>query len=176
MEAIHIFSAVESRKERSDGKVDPITTEIIRNALNSAANQMKQALCRTAFSPIIYEVLDFAAAIYDTEYRLLAQAPSLPLFMGTLNFCVEEAVKGVGGIDQLNDGDIIIYNNPYGTGAHQQDVALVMPIFSHEGTALLGYAAIKAHWLDIAAKDPYCSDTVDYFQEGTIFPGVKLFD
>src|SRR3954449_696624 len=80
---------------------DPITAEVIRHGLNSAANQMKRALIRTAFSPIIYEVLDFAVAIYDTEIRLLAQAPSLPLFMGTMNFCVQAAVEAVGGVDVL---------------------------------------------------------------------------
>lgn len=171
---IHTFTAVPKKENLSLDNVDPIRTEIIRNALNSAANQMKQALCRTAFSPIIYEVLDFASAIYDKDVRLLAQAPSLPLFMGTLNFCVEEAVKAVGGEANLFEGDIIIYNNPFGTGAHQPDVALVMPVFCKE--RLIGYTAIKAHWLDIGAKDPYCSDTIDYFQEGIIFPGVKIFE
>src|SRR3954452_1671691 len=79
---------------------DPITTEVIRHGLNSAANQMKRALVRTAFSPIIYEVLDFAVAMYDDQVRLLAQAPSLPLFMGTMNYCVEYAVAAVGGADR----------------------------------------------------------------------------
>lgn len=151
---------------------DPITTEVVRHALNSAANQMKRALVRTAFSPVIYEVLDFAVAIYDKDLRLLAQAPSLPMFMGTLNFCVEEAVKGVGGVGNLNEGDIIIYNWPYGTGSHPQDLAVVMPAFSKG--ELIGYSCIKGHWLDIAGKDPYCTDTVDVFQEGTIYPGVKI--
>src|SRR6266536_6164354 len=91
---------------------DPITTELIRNGLNSAANQMKRALVRTAFSPIIYEVLDFAVALYDRRIRLLAQAPSLPLFMGTMNFCVAAAVAGVGGEEKLEPGDIILYNWP----------------------------------------------------------------
>src|SRR5438445_11536999 len=89
---------------------DPITTEVIRHGLNSAANQMKRALIRTAFSPVIYEVLDFAVAIYDRQIRLLAQAPSLPLFMGTMNFCVKAAVEAVGGQDGHSPGDIIIYN------------------------------------------------------------------
>src|SRR5918998_6772185 len=80
---------------------DPITTEVIRHGLNSAANQMKRALVRTAFSPVIYEVLDFAVAIYDDKLRLLAQAPSLPMFMGRLSFCVEAAVAAVGGPDAL---------------------------------------------------------------------------
>jgi N-methylhydantoinase B len=153
---------------------DPVTTEIVRQALNAAAEQMKRALIRTSFSPVIYEVLDFAAALYDRDVNLLAQAPSLPTFMGTMSFCVTAAVEAVGGEEALESGDIILYNVPYGTGSHPQDVAVVMPVFLGDGE-LVGYAAIKAHWLDIGGKDPYSTDTVDVFQEGTIFPGVKLF-
>jgi N-methylhydantoinase B len=153
---------------------DPIMTEVIRHGLNSAANQMKRALIRTAFSPIIYEVLDFAVAIYDRQIRLLAQAPSLPLFMGTMNFCIEAAVEAVGGEEALEPGDIILYNYPYGTGSHPQDAAVVMPIYLHDDE-LIGYSTIKGHWLDIGGKEPYSTDTVDVFQEGTIFPGVKLY-
>jgi N-methylhydantoinase B len=156
------------------GDADVITTEVIRQGLCSAARRMKQTLVRTAFSPVIYEVLDFAAAIYDDQVRLLAEAPSLPIFMGTMSFCVEEAVAGVGGPQALRDGDIIIYNSPYGTGSHAQDCAVVMPAF-RGGNELVGYATIKGHLLDIGAKDPYSTDTVDVFQEGTIFPGVFLY-
>ena len=63
-------------KKNTNNDVDPITTEIIRNSLNSAAEQMKRTLVRCSFSPIIYEVLDFASAIYDTNYCMLAQSPS----------------------------------------------------------------------------------------------------
>ncbi len=153
---------------------DPITTEIIRHGLNSAAEQMKRALIRTAFSPVIYEVVDFAVAIYDRQVRLLAQAPSLLIFMGTMSFCVEAAVEAVGGEEALEPGDIILYNYPYGTGSHPQDCAVVMPVFLHD-EELIGYTTIKGHWLDIGGKEPYSTDTVDVFQEGTIFPGVKLY-
>ena len=152
---------------------DPVRTEVVRHGLDSAATQMKRALVRTAFSPIVYEVLDFAVALYDREVRMLAQAPSLPLFMGRLSFCVENAVAAVGGENVLEPGDVILYNHPFGTGSHPQDAALVMPIFLHD-EELVGYAAVKAHWLDIGGKEPYATDTVDMFQEGTIFPGVKL--
>ena len=147
---------------------------MIRQALGSVARRMKQTLVRTAFSPVIYEVLDFAAAMYDDRVRLLAEAPSLPIFMGTMSFCVEEAVAGVGGPDVLRDGDVILYNSPYGTGSHAQDCAVVMPVFLG-GKEIVGYAAIKGHLLDIGGKDPYSTDTVDVFQEGTIFPGVWLY-
>jgi N-methylhydantoinase B len=160
---------------RRSGTVDadPVTTEIIRHGCNAAADQMKRALVRTSFSPVIYEVLDFAAALYDRDVCLLAQAPSLPVFMGTMSFCVRAAVDAVGGEEALEPGDIILFNDPYGTGSHPQDAAMVMPIYLDE-RELVGYAAIKAHWLDIGGKDPYSTDTVDVFQEGTIFPGVKI--
>jgi N-methylhydantoinase B len=151
---------------------DPIRTEVIRQALNAAAIQMRQAFVRTAFSPVIYEVYDFACALYDTEFRLLSQALGLQHFMGRLSFCVALAVEAVGGEEELEAGDILLYNIPYGTGAHAQDAAVIMPIFFDE--RVVGYSAIKAHWLDIGGKDPYSTDTVDVFQEGTIFPGVKL--
>ena len=160
----------------SSGAVDsnPVTTEIVRHSLNSAANQMKRALVRTAFSPVIYEVLDFAVAIYDRKIRMLAQAPSLPGFMGTMSFCVEAAVANAGGEEALEPGDILLYNIPYGSGSHPQDAAVVMPVFLGDGT-LIGYTTIKGHWLDIGGKEPYCTDTVDVFQEGTIYPGIKLY-
>jgi N-methylhydantoinase B len=156
----------------AEAAADPVLTEVIRHSLNSAAAQMKAALVRTAFSPIIYEVLDFAVALYDERVRLLAQAPSLPMFMGRLSFCVQAAVEAVGGPEALDPGDVLLYNDPFGTGSHPQDAAVIAPVFL-DGE-LIGYAAIKAHWLDIAGKDPYSTDTVDLFQEGTIFPGVKL--
>ncbi len=87
---------VEANPGLAEG-ADPVTTEIIRQGLNAAADQMKQSLIRTAFSPIIYEALDFAVAFYDADMCMLAQAPTLPAFMGTLGFCVREAVEGVGG-------------------------------------------------------------------------------
>ena len=170
--SIDIFQSKELKKNKKI-KTDPVTSEIIRNSLNSAAEQMKKALVRSAFSPIIYEVLDFASAIYDKNYCMLSQSPSLPGFMGTLSFCVEQAVKEVGGEENIFDGDIIIYNNPYGSGSHSQDAALVKPVFIEN--KLIGYTAIKAHWLDTGGKEPYSTDTVDVFQEGTIYPGLKLY-
>ena len=143
------------RATGSSADADPITTEVIRHGLNSAAEAIKRTLIRTSMSPIIYEVLDFAAVIYDRQIRLLAQAPSLPLFMGTMSYCIEAAVQEVGGENALAPGDIVLLNNPYQTGSHQQDAAVVMPIFLPEGGELIGYSAIKAHWLDIGAKEMY---------------------
>jgi N-methylhydantoinase B len=157
----------------SSAAVDAITTEVIRNGLNSAAQQMRRALIRTAFSPTLYEMIDFAVALYDREVRLLAQSSGLPIFMGSLGYATEAAVEAVGGEAALEPGDILLYNVPYLTGSHPQDAGMVMPVFMDNG-GLVGYASIKAHWMDLGAKAPYCTDTTDVFQEGTIFPGVKL--
>jgi N-methylhydantoinase B len=84
---------------------DPITTEVIRHGPDAAADQMRIVLRRTAFSSVIYEMTDFAAALYDTQLRLLAQAQALPVFLGTMSFCVESAVEKVGGPEALEPGD-----------------------------------------------------------------------
>jgi N-methylhydantoinase B len=162
------------RGSRAGVSMDPATTEVIRHSLHSAAEQMRRALIRTAFSPIIYDVLDFAVALYDRERRLLAQAPGLPNFLGTMGFCVDAAVDAVGEAS-LAPGDVILYNYPYLSGSHQEDVSVVEPVFLANGE-LVGYAAIKAHWLDIGAKDYFATDTLDYHQEGVVFPGVKLYE
>lgn len=170
---ISVFEVPGSGAHTTEG-ADPVVTELIRNSLISAADQMKRALIRTSFSPIVYEAMDFAVVLYDKDIRLLSQAPTLPTFMGTMNFCVEAAVKGAGGPGNMEPGDIVLYNWPYNTGSHAQDAAVVMPVFLDDGE-LVGYAACKAHWMDIAAKAPYCTDTTDIFQEGVFFPGIKIY-
>jgi N-methylhydantoinase B len=155
------------------GAVDPITAEVVRHALVSAAEQMKRALVRTAFNPVIYEVFDFAVAIYDRQVRLLSQALGMQHFMGRLGFGIEASVAAVGGEESLDPGDILFHNVPYLSGAHANDAAVLMPVFV--AGELVGYTAITAHWLDVGGKDPYSTDTVDVFQEGTLFPGVKLY-
>jgi len=174
MSAVSAATAVSIPGATGCSRVDPTTTEIVRQSLNSAANQMKRTLMRTAFSPIIFDALDFAVALYDREIRMLAQSPTIPAFMGTLSFCVEAAVEGVGGTECLESGDILIYNVPYGSGSHAQDLAIIAPVFI-EDVGLVGYAVSKAHQFDIGAKNTYCTDTTDVFQEGVLFPGVKLF-
>jgi N-methylhydantoinase B len=157
----------------SHGPVDPITTEVIRNGLVNAAEHMKVVLCRAAYSPVIYEMYDFACALFDRQVRILGQGRGMPLFLGTLGPSVTAIVEAVGGEDSLRPGDVLFSTYGYDIGSHQQDAAVVLPGF-HDGE-LIGYAAVKAHHLDIGAKTPYCTDTTDIFQEGAIFPGVRLW-
>jgi N-methylhydantoinase B len=152
---------------------DPVRTEVIRHGLQTAAEQMALALRRTAFSSVIYEVNDFACALYDDQRRLLAQAPVFPLFLGTLHFCIDAALRAVGGVECLAPGDVVFTNYAYDVGSHAQDAVVVVPAFFEE--RVTGYAVVKAHHLDFGAKEFFCTDTTDVFQEGTIVPGVKLY-
>jgi N-methylhydantoinase A len=160
------------RPERG-GEVDTVLTEIIRQGLLSAAEQMKIALRRAAFSPIVYDMIDFCCALYDRDVRLLAQAQATPLFLGTMGHCVESCVRAVGGESELARGDVLFSTYAYDIGSHPQDAAIVVPTFV--GDRLVGYAAVKAHHMDMGAKEPFCTDTTDNFQEGVIFPGVRLY-
>ena len=108
----------------------------IRHGLNSAAEQMKRALIRTAFSPDHLRGARLRGRALRPRMRLLAQAPSLPIFMGTMSFCVEAAVEEVGGEDGARaraTSSSTTY--PYGTGSHPQDAAVVMPVFLPDGRA-----------------------------------------
>jgi N-methylhydantoinase B len=153
--------------------VDPVTASIIRHGLDAAADQMLVTLKRTAFSPIIYDVLDGGGALYDRRFRMLSQIQTLPMFTGSLGFCVESVFEQYATREGLQDGDVIVVNDPYLTGTHQWDVAVIVPGFL-DGEPV-AYAAIKAHQLDVGALAPFVSNSTDLFQEGTIYPGVKLF-
>ena len=100
---------------------DPITTEIVRRGVEAAADQMRLSLRRTAFSTLIYEMTDFAAALYDRNVRLLAQGQAVPLFMGTLSFAIESSLARIGGEQNLEPGDVILNTYGYEIGSHPQD-------------------------------------------------------
>lgn len=152
--------------------VDPITVEVIRYELVSAAEEIKKVFKRTTTLAVLYEINDFGISLYDDRLRLMADIPGLPLFSGTLDYCVQACLRQVGP-EGLDPGDTVITNYPFDTGSQTIDVAIVAPII-HRGETL-GYAALKGHMGDNAAIDPYPTYTEDIFQEGVIFPGLKLY-
>ena len=167
------MSTTEIRSNNAGSRIDPVTASIIRHGLDAAADQMLVTLRRTAFSPIIYDMLDGAGAFYDREFRMLSQIQCLPLFTGSLGLCVEAVTKHYADRGGLEPGDVLVVNDPYLTGTHQWDVAIIVPAFL-DGE-IVAYAAIKAHQMDVGAKAPFVSDSTDLYQEGTIYPGVKLY-
>lgn len=152
--------------------VDPITTAVVHNALLTAAREMRDTIQRTSFSPVIYEDRDFACGLLDADANTLAEAPGLTAFMGTLSPGIKRSFEELGK-DDLEPGDVFCTSMPGFTGSHPADMMLWMPIF--HGERLFGFAASKAHLIDVGAKDPYPTDSTDAFQEGLRIPPVKLY-
>jgi N-methylhydantoinase B len=151
------------------------TTEVIRSYLSSAAEEMRRTLIRTAFNPVIYEVLDFGISIYGSDLELIADARSLALFLGANDYAIRKGVEYMGA-ENLERGDIVLMNYPYWNSAHSLDVTLFAPVFADDADKPFAYTCIRAHWMDLGAKDPgYVLDSTDMHQEGLIMPGMKVY-
>jgi len=154
---------------------NPITTEIIRNALVSAANEMNESLFRSAYSPVIYEMKDCAVAIFNEKLQALGQSQGVPLFLGNLEESVKHSTEYYGGLDYYNEGDIFVLNDSYITGTHVNDITVFAPIFYRN--ELVGFSANRAHWLDVGSKDPGAPmNSTEIFQEGIRLGPLKLAD
>lgn len=144
--------------------LDPITTEIIRSAFTAAADQMNATLIRSAYTPVIYEMKDCSVALLDADHRVLGQSAGLPIFLGNLEICTQLTEEAYGR-DGWQPGDVWIMNDSYMTGTHLNDMTVFGPIFV--GDDLVGFAACRAHWLDVGAKDPGGPmDSSEIYQEG----------
>jgi N-methylhydantoinase B len=153
--------------------MDLITVEVIHNYLLSAAKEMERNLMRTSYNTIIYEIRDFGLGIYDDQCRLLAEAPGLAIFTRSNDYGLQKTVEFIGA-ENMEPGDLMLTSYPYWSSAHPLDVLAVSPIFYKD--ELLGYTAIKQHWLDLGQKDPgYVLDSTDVFQEGLLLPAVKIY-
>src|SRR5436853_909876 len=150
-------------------QLDPTTTEIIRNSLVYASEEMGMALRNSAYSPNIRERLDHSAAIFDDQGRLLAQAEHIPVHLGslpsglvkTLEYCHREGIE-------LEKSSMIMVNNPYIAGTHLNDVTVIRPIY--QANRLIAYAANKAHHADVGGNVPgsISIDAETLFDEGVV--------
>jgi len=157
----------------STTSIDPATVEVVRNYFSSAGEEMHNTLVRTAYNTIIYEILDFGITLYDKDLNLIADSPGLSLFLGANDFGIKNGVERVGK-GNLEPGDIMFLNYPYWSSGHVFDVLLFAPYFRED--EIIGYGAVRAHWLDLGAKDnAYILDSTDVHQEGLIMPGVKIY-
>ena len=153
-------------------KPDATTVEVIKGALIYAAEEMGIALRKSAYSPNIKERMDHSCALLDDHRRLIAQAEHIPVHLGSMALAVREGLSQYGGY--LEEGDMILLNDPYISGTHLPDLTLIAPIF-YEG-ALVGYAANKAHHTDVGGRAPgsIAGDSTELYQEGLIIPPVKF--
>src|SRR6185437_9090608 len=154
--------------------VDPISFEVIRNALVAATDEMVLALRRSAYSTNIKTRSDFSCAFFDADLRAVAQGFTQPVHLGSMVDQTPRAVRDYGP-ENLGPGDVIITNEPFPSGVHLNDVTLISPVH-HEGE-LLGYVANLAHHVDVGGGAPASIGAFrEVFQEGVIIPPVKVVD
>jgi N-methylhydantoinase B len=154
--------------------VDPITFEVIRNALVAATDEMVLALKRSAYSTNIKTRSDFSCAFFDAELRSVAQGFAQPVHLGSMVEQVPRAVLDYGAAN-LGPGDVIVTNDPHPSGVHLNDVNLVSPVFA--GGELLGYVSNLAHHVDVGGGAPASIGAFrEVFQEGVIIPPVRLVE
>jgi len=156
--------------------VDAVTVEVIRAALNAAAERMRITMIKTAYNHIISESLDFGCAIFDPDAQMIAQGIGLPVFQGHLGFPIQATIAD-RGLEAFREGDVFIHNDPYtGNGNHLNDVAMSAPVF-WEGR-LTGFVSVKAHWTDVGGPVPSSMQvgSTDFRQEGLRFRSVRLYD
>src|SRR5438874_6660460 len=156
--------------------VDAVTLEVLRNALESIADEMGAVLKRTSFSPNIKERMDASCAIFDAQAQLVAQAEHVPVHLGSMLRSVEATVAAVGGVE---DGDVIIVNDPFTNGSHLPDITVVAPVFApkDQGGRHIAYVATRAHHADVGGMEPGSmpGNSREIYQEGLVIPAVKLY-
>lgn len=154
---------------------DPITLEIIQNSIQAAADEMFAAMRRTAMSAIIYEVLDMGTGITDKYGEMAGSGAGIPAFVGVLDKTVQKIIEKFNQPGDIEPGDVFITNDPYNGGVtHLNDMVLTMPVFADD--EIVAWTANIAHWNDVGGMVPGSMSTTatEIFQEGMIYPGVKL--
>jgi 5-oxoprolinase (ATP-hydrolysing) len=161
--------------------VDPVMLEIFNNLFMSIAEQMGSTLEKTSHSVNIKERLDFSCALFDREGRLIANAPHMPVHLGSMGESVETVIrqnrKG-DGTTAMRPGDVYVLNAPYNGGTHLPDVTVITPVFDEAGAEILFYVASRGHHADIGGITPGSMppDSRSVEEEGVLIDNVKMVD
>lgn len=153
---------------------DIVTLELVQEYLISTVREMRVTMIRTAHSSVIYEGHDFSCALLDAEGNLVAQSEDSPAHVIPLNWQVRQARSSFEGT--LREGDIILVNDPYTSGTHLNDVAMIAPFFT--GDRLSAFSVVRAHWGDVGGMTPgsISGQASEIFQEGLRIPFVKVYE
>nr|VFK46959.1 MAG: 5-oxoprolinase (ATP-hydrolysing) [Candidatus Kentron sp. TC] len=132
--------------------VDPVMLEVFNNLFMSVAEQMGAALVNTAYSVNIKERLDFSCALFDGQGHLVANAPHIPVHLGSMGDSVRAVLRARAG--DLQPGDVLALNNPYNGGTHLPDITVITPVFDASGAQLRFVVASRGHHADIGGATP----------------------
>ena len=156
--------------------VDPVMLEIFNNLFMSIAEQMGFALANTAYSVNIKERLDFSCALFDPDGNLIANAPHMPVHLGSMG----ESIKTVIRENRLTmkPGNVYVLNAPYNGGTHLPDITVITPVFDEAGEGVLFYVGSRGHHADVGGITPGSmppdSKTVE--EEGVLIDNVLLVE
>ena len=154
---------------------DPVLLEVFNNLLMSIAEQMGVTLQNTAYSVNIKERLDFSCAVFDRNGALVANAPHMPVHLGSMDMSVRSVIDAFGGA--MARGDVFALNAPYNGGTHLPDITVVTPVFG-EDDALLFFVASRGHHADVGGTAPGSMSplarTIE--EEGVYIDNFKLVD
>jgi len=155
-------------------RVDPVTQQVVGNALASIADEMATTIFRTAHSTVVRDGMDFSAAICDPRGETVAQGVTVPFHLGSVPHAMSTLLAKWG--DELRPGDVFVMNDPFDGGIHLQDIFVFKPIFY--GDTLIGFATTTAHHGDVGGRLPGSSacDNTEIFQEGLRLPWLRLYD
>jgi N-methylhydantoinase B len=153
---------------------DPVTVELVKNALESIADEMALAMARTARSFVLKEAMDFSTALFNAEGEMIAQGTCLPLHLGSMPAALRAVIQAFGA--SVAPGDLYALNDPYEGGSHLPDVITVKPVFV--GDTLAGYSSVMAHQTDIGGRvaGGNACDSTEIYQEGLRIPPIRLYE
>src|SRR5437016_4991573 len=157
--------------------IDPITLEVLREALVSIVREMRVTLVRTAYSSILYEGEDFSCVLMDGHAQIVAMSKGQdhPLHIVPISWSMKAVREKFG--DDIHPGDIFLHNEPYTGGTHLNDVAMIYPLFAADGQ-LFVFPVVRAHWGDVGGMSPgsLSGRATEIFQEGVRIPPIKVVD
>ena len=150
--------------------------EIFNNLFMSIAEQMGFALANTAYSVNIKERLDFSCALFDADGNLIANAPHMPVHLGSMGESIKTVIRENAG--RMRPGDVYMLNAPYNGGTHLPDITVITPVFDEGGGAILFYVGSRGHHADVGGITPGSmppdSRTVD--EEGVLIDNFLLVE
>ena len=157
-------------------EADPVMLEIFNNLFMSIAEQMGSTLEKTAYSVNIKERLDFSCAIFDPHGNLVANAPHMPVHLGSMSESIRTVIRE--NREQLAPGDVYVLNAPYNGGTHLPDITVVTPVFDAEGSEIRFFVASRGHHADIGGVTPGSMppDSRRVDDEGVLIDNFKLVD
>ncbi len=154
-------------------ETSPILLEILWNRMISVVNEQAAALVRASFTPVVSEAEDIAAAVFDAQGRMLAQAVrGTPGHINSTAHCVKEFLREIP-TEEMNPGDVLVTNDPWKTSGHLNDLTVVTPVFL-DGKGLVAFFANTCHAVDIGGK-PMSAEAKDVYEEGLWLPITKLY-